>query len=603
MSCLRALQLIFGSTSVLAAQSPIVDPVVQQAYVKASNPDVQDNFSRHALAISGDTIVIGSLFEDSNAVGVDGDESNDSANNAGAAYVFVRQGTTWIQQAYLKASNPEVSDLFGAAVAISGDTIAVAATGEAGSSPGVNGDQSDNSLGDAGAVYVFVRSGGSWAQQAYLKASNPAVNDRFGRSLALDGDTLVVGAPFEDSGSSGVDADQGDNSAGSAGAAYVFVRDATTWSQQAYLKASNAGAGDEFGLSVDIEGDTVVVGATDEDGSAGIDGPNDNTLGDSGAAYVFVRSGETWTQQAYLKASNRDSGDLFGRAVGVSGDTVCVGAPLEGSSATGIGGDELNNSAQFAGAVYVFERSGSAWSQQAYLKASNTDPEDIFGEALALDGEVLVVGARGEDSSARGVDGAQDADFDASGAGAAYAFVRESGVWSQGEYLKASNTQAADSFGEAVAVGGGTVVVGALGEDSNANRVNGSQGNNGLDGAGAAYVFALAGSGCPRARIPTLSGRPSFLTGFTVSCPGMTRPCSGPRMAIFGTCAPALVPVEPPIGCSSCTLGVLPAVGALSDSLVVCPGLPIGFTFCVQCGCIASTCIELSAHAEIVVVL
>ncbi len=177
------------------------------------------------------------------------------------------------------------------------------------------------------------------AQQAYVKMNNPGTlgsGDQFGYSVAVSGDTVVVGAYFEASSTTGINSTPNESASG-AGAAYVFVRSGTTWSQQAYLKASQVTAGDNFGVSVAVSGDTVVVGATGEDSSTtGINStPNESASG-AGAAYVFVRSGTTWSQQAYLKASQVTASDQFGVSVAVSGDTVVVGANLEDSSTTGI---------------------------------------------------------------------------------------------------------------------------------------------------------------------------------------------------------------------------------------------------------------------------
>ncbi|MEZ5978865.1 MAG: FG-GAP repeat protein [Planctomycetota bacterium] len=171
-------------------------PAQDWTYFKASAPDANDFFG-YRVAMSGDTLVVGAQAESSSATGVDGDRSDDGAAGSGAAYVFVRSGTTWAQQAYLKASNTDVFDRFGYAVAISGDTVVVGAPNEDSAATGVDGDQSDDSAASAGAVYVFVRSGSVWSQQAYLKASNTDASDRFGQVVAIDGDTLVVGAPFE----------------------------------------------------------------------------------------------------------------------------------------------------------------------------------------------------------------------------------------------------------------------------------------------------------------------------------------------------------------------------------------------------------------------
>ncbi len=394
----------------------------QQAYLQASNTEGNDQFGI-AVALSGDTLVVGARYEASSATGVNGNEADNSAHNAGAAYVFVRSGGVWSQQAYLKASNTGAEDEFGRAVAISGDTLVVGASLEDSSATGVNGNEADNSAFNAGAVYIFVRSGTVWSQQAYLKASNTGAEDHFGDEAALSGDTLVVGADGEASSATGVNGNEADNSAFLAGAAYVFVRSGTVWSQQAYLKASNTEAGDSFGSALALSGDTLVAATIAEDSSAaGVNGNQaDNSAFLAGAAYVFVRAGTVWSQQAYLKASNPASGDYFGRAVALSGDTLIVGASDEDSSATGVNGDQTDNSAFSSGAVYIFVRSGTVWSQQAYLKASNPGMWDFFGQSVAISGEVLVVGAPGEDSSATGVNGNQ-ADNSAYYAGAAYTF-------------------------------------------------------------------------------------------------------------------------------------------------------------------------------------
>jgi hypothetical protein len=477
--------------------------VRQQAYLKASNTDGNDDFGI-SVAIFGDTLVVGARGEASNATGNSGDQDNNSTFQAGVVYVFTRNGTVWSQQAYLKASNTDRYDRFGSSVAISGDTLVVGAEFEESSATGVNGDQSDNSAEQAGAAYVFTRNGTVWNQQAYLKASNTDSLDHFGMSVAISGDTLVVGAEFEESNATGVNGDQSDNSAGIAGAAYVFTRNGTVWNQQAYLKASNTDSLDHFGLSVAISDDTVVVGAVGEDSSAtGVNGEQeDESLEQAGAAYVFTRSGTTWSQQAYLKASNTNVVDGFGDSVAISGNTVVVGALGEDSKATGVNGDQSDNSAEQAGAAYVFTRNGTVWNQQAYLKASNTDKasntENIvfFGHPVAIFGDTLVVGARGEDSSATGVNGDQS-DNSAEQAGAAYVFIRNGTVWNQQAYLKASNTDSLDHFGEAVTISGDTVVVGAVGEDSSATGVNGDQEDESSEQAGAVYVFHDISSGQP----------------------------------------------------------------------------------------------------------
>ncbi|NDD64580.1 MAG: hypothetical protein EBZ36_11500 [Acidobacteria bacterium] len=401
---------------------------------------------------------------------------------------------TIAQYAYLKASNTGAADYFGNVLAISGETVIVGAPSEDSNATGVNGDQTSNGALASGAAYVFVRSNGSWSQQAYLKASNTGANDEFGISVAISGETVVVGAIAESSNATGVNGNQSDNSAFRAGAAYVFVRNGTTWSQQAYLKASNTGIAYRFGISVSISGETLVVGSDTESSSAtGVNGNQASTgAPGAGAAYVFVRNNGSWSQQAYLKASNTDANDNFAWSVGISGETIVVTALYEASNATGVNGNQSDNSAPIAGAAYVFVRSGTTWSQQAYLKASNTESVDIFGISVGISGETIVVGARAEDSNATGVNGNQ-ADNSASDSGAAYVFVRNGGSWSQQAYLKASNTDADDSFGTYVAVSGDMVVVGAPKEDSNATGVNGSQAGGATD-SGAAYLFVRSGT-------------------------------------------------------------------------------------------------------------
>jgi len=447
-------------------------------------------------------LAVGATSEDSNATGIGGDQTNNSANDAGAVYVYVRNGGVWTHQAYIKASNTDADDHFGYSVALSddGNTLAVGTHTEDSNATGIGGDQTNNSAADAGAVYVFTRSGAVWSQEAYVKASNTDVSDWFGFSVALsgDGNTLAVGAKREDSTAIGIDGNQANNSALAAGAVYVYVRSGAVWSQQAYVKASNTAASDGFGHSVALSGDgsTLAVGAHTEDSNAtGVGGDQtDNSAANSGAVYVFARSGAVWSQQAYVKASNSGWGDWFGWSVALSadGNTLAVGAYQEDSNAKGIDGDQADNSFPDAGAVYVFTRSGAVWSQQAYVKASNTDVDDIFGWSVALsgDGTTLAVGATHEDSNATGIGGNQT-DNSAAEAGSVYVFTRSGAVWSQQAYVKATNTEVGDFFGIHVALSADrtTLAVGAYLEDSNATGVGGDQTNNSASSAGAVYVY------------------------------------------------------------------------------------------------------------------
>jgi hypothetical protein len=347
----------------------------------------------------------------------------------------------------------------------------------------------------------------------YVKASNPGANDQFGFSVAVsgDGNTLAVGAPNEGSALTGVSAGSMDeatagNAAANSGAVYVFARIAGVWQQQAYVKASNTGTNDAFGIAVALsdDGNTLAVGARFESsGTTGINSVPDESQPFSGAAYVYVRSAGTWSQQAYVKASNPGVFYMFGSSVALNGDgnTLAVGAPFESSSTTGIN-SAPDTLASAAGAVYVFARSAGSWSQQAYVKASNTEASDLFGSVVALssDGNTLASGAPGEDSALTGVmPGSVDetASGDASpGSGAVYVYGRSAGTWVQSAYVKASNTGNGDQFGSAVALSGdgNTLAVGAPLEDSGlagvtVGAVDDVTAGNGAVDSGAAYVY------------------------------------------------------------------------------------------------------------------
>ncbi|MBL1277087.1 MAG: FG-GAP repeat protein [Ectothiorhodospiraceae bacterium] len=495
-------------------------------YVKASNTGEYDSFGT-TVALSGDgnTLAVGVQKEDSNATGISTDgtgEGDNSASEAGAVYVFSRSGGSWVQQAYIKASNTETSDGFGTSVALSGDgnTLAVGAAEEDSNATGISTDgtgEDDNSgRGAAGAVYVFSRSGGSWVQQAYVKASNAGQEDLFGSSVALssDGNTLAVGAQQEDSNATGISTDgTGENNdlSFNSGAVYVFSRSGGSWVQQAYVKSSNAGSRDWFGTSVALssDGNTLAVGVQKEDSNAtGIStdgtGEGDNSAYEAGAVYVFIHNGSSWFQQAYVKASNTETDDYFGISVALSGDgkTLAVGAAEEDSNATGISTDgtgEDDNSVKGTGAVYVFNRSGGSWVQQAYVKASNAERGDEFGSSVSLssDGNTLAVGTDREYSNATGISTDETGEDDNSAilAGAVYVFSRNAGSWVQQAYVKASNAEAYDLFGTSVGLSGdgNTLAVGALGEGSYAIGVTTGAdavgADNSASNAGAVYLY------------------------------------------------------------------------------------------------------------------
>ena len=477
-------------------------------YLKASNTDSGDKFG-YALSLSGDgnTLAVGAPGENSNATGIDGNQTDNSQTDAGAVYIFTRDGTDWVEQAYLKASNAEANDEFGRSVSLSndGNTLAVGAYKEDSSTIGINNNDADNTASGAGAAYVFTREDTVWSQQAYIKASNTDANDAFGFSLSLsgDGDTLAVGATDENSNATGIDGSEANNTAINAGAVYVFTRNNNIWLQEAYIKASNTGADDRFGYSVSLNnnGNTLAVSALLESSNAtGIGGNQaDNSVMNAGAVYVFTRGGlmtTGWSQQAYIKASNT-AGSLFGASVSLNdaGNLLAVGAYWEDSIATGIDGNQTNTSAPDAGAAYIFSLGSGlsfSWSQQAYIKASNTDADDNFGWSVSLsgDGSTLAVGATAEDSPSRGIDGNENTNFSSS-SGAAYLFTTDGTTWSQSAYVKASNVDSTDLFGSSVSLStdGNTLVVGAHGENGNATGFDGDQLDNSEIASGAVYIY------------------------------------------------------------------------------------------------------------------
>jgi len=452
---------------------------------------------------------------------------------------------------YLKVSKPAEDDrlgigdsLHGVTISLSNDgtTLAISAPYEDSATTGVNGNGTDWSAGDAGAVYVFVRRAGGWTQQAYIKASNTEAFDKFGFSIALsgDGNTLAVAATFEDSAARGVNGSQANNLAKESGAVYVFIRTGEMWSQQAYVKASNTDEGDQFGWSLALsdDGTMLAVGAPTEGSAAtGVNGDHtDNTAPGSGAAYVFVRQATKWSQQAYLKASNAQAGDLFGFCLASSGDgsTLAICAYDEDGGSRGINGIQ-DNSATGSGAAYVFTRRGAAWSQDAYVKASNTKKEDksggdAFGSSIALsgDGNTLGIGAADEDGLSPGIDGDQSAPQNPEGAaGALFVFARIAGNWAQQAYVKPSNIQATDQFAVRLAFShdGNVLVAGApfqggggRGRDSDATDFSAPE-------SGAVYVFTRTGEKWSQhayIKAPNADDYDQFGGGVSLSADGKT---------------------------------------------------------------------------------
>ncbi len=388
-----------------------IDPVigVEQAKLLASDGAANDKLGT-VVALSGDTAIVGAY----------------NSNGAqGSAYVFVRNGTTWIQQQKLTASDGAMGDWFGGSVALSGDTVLVGAYRD---DFGTNTDQ--------GSAYVFTRTNGVWTEQQKLAATDGAGDDLFGESVALSGDTALMGSQHDD--------DNGSDS----GSAYVFVRNGTTWTQQAKLTAADGAANDYFGRSVALSGDTALVGAAFDDVGA-----NSN----QGSAYVFSRTGTVWTQQQKLNAADGAAGDDFGDSVALMADTALVGATLDDVGAN------INQ-----GSVYVFFLSGTVWTEQQKLTATGGATNDFWGGSLGLSGDTALVGMYTYDVGAN------------ANQGAVCVFTRSGGIWTEQPKIIAADGAANDSFGLGVAISGDMALVGAYSDDNGANTDQGS-----------AYMFIL----------------------------------------------------------------------------------------------------------------
>jgi len=311
----------------------------QQAKILASDGASFDEFG-YSVSLDGDTALIGAPDDDNNGT-------------LGSAYVFIRTGTTWTQQAKLLPSDGSNYDMFGCCVSLSGDSALIGAYLD-----------DDNGV-ESGSAYVFTRTGTTWTQQAKLLASDGAANDCFGLFVSLDGDTALIGAIY------------GDGNEIDSGSAYVFTRTGTTWIQEAKLLASDGTINDFFGGSVSLSGDTALIGAMKDD---------DNGAG-SGSAYAFTRTGTTWTQEAKLLASDGSVEDYFGNLVSLDGDTALIGAFWD------------DDNGDYSGSAYVFTRTGTTWTQQQKLLASDGAAEDDFGNLISLDGDTALIGAMWDDDN------------------------------------------------------------------------------------------------------------------------------------------------------------------------------------------------------------
>lgn len=435
-------------------------------YFKASNQGGSFG-SSIALSADGQVLAIGVPGDDSAAIGINGNPDNALASNSGAVYVFVRGASGWTRQAYVKPDNTTAGDRFGEKLSLSahGDHLAVAV-------PQHNGAD--------GAVVLFERIGTTWSQIAELVPPVPGEARRLGQTLALsaDGSTLVV-------------ADNGNSGWNWLPEVYVYTRGPGGWSTtretlpqaETAVPLSNSYAG---AVTVSGDGNAVAVAARSQD----VDPATTNA---PGAVYVFTRNAGGWSVQARLTASNAGNLDDFGWSLALSadGDTLAVGARNEDSPSSGVNGTEGNGLLN-SGAVYVFARAGNGWSQQAYIKASNPGEFDNFGHAVALsaDGSALAVTAIDEDSADPGL-GGSGADNARANSGAAYLYRRSAAGWRQSAFLKASQPDTFDRFGESVALSGDglTLAVGSANEASASTGIGGDAGDNSNPGSGAVYLY------------------------------------------------------------------------------------------------------------------
>ena len=409
----------------------------------------------NSVAVDGGTIVVGAPGD---AAGV------------GAAYVFTRSASTWTQVAKLTASDGAAGDGFGWSVAIDGDTLVVGAPLST-----VDG------AAFRGAAYVFTGAGASWTQASKLIASDGALADSLGFAVAIDGDAIVVGAPFE-----------GTDSVPQRGAAYVFARSGSgsgVRSEAAKLMAGDGAASDLFASSVAIDGGTIVIGAFLSNSG-------------QGSAYVFTAAGASWTQSAKLTASDGAAGDFFG-TVDIDGDTIVVGAS----------GDSAG-----AGSVYVFTGGGASWPQTGRLTATDGVSGDELGSYVAIDGATIVAGARFDDGPN-------------TDQGSLYTFARTGpAVRTQTGKLVDSNGGAGDWLGASAAIDGTTIVGGAPRDDVGESNAQGSAVVFFADNQPPVAVddgYSVIGGGVLNVPAPGVLGNDSDPDGDPLTAQLVTPPASG----------------------------------------------------------------------------
>ncbi len=384
----------------LTCRNELPQCLMQQKLTASADASAEDKFGV-TVSLSGNVAVVGALW--------DGCASGSS--KCGSAYVFRFDGTCWIEEQKLIASDAAAFDMFGTSVSVSGDTVIV-------------GARRDNcAVGIyCGAAYVFRFNGTSWDQKQKLTASDAAAFDMFGTSVSVSGDTVIVGARRDDC-AAGV----------SCGSAYVFRFNGAAWDQEQRLTASDAAAYDIFGNSVSVSGNTAVVGAKQDACAAGVS---------CGSAYVFRFNGTSWNQEQKLTASDVAAIDFFGVSVSVSGDTAIVGAFFDDCAA-----------GENCGSAYVFRFNGTSWHEEQKLAASDAAEGDRFGYSVSVSGDTAAIGAASDDCAA-GAD-----------CGSAYVFRFDGTSWVEERKLTAADAEPGDAFGWSISVSGETAVVGAFRND------------------------------------------------------------------------------------------------------------------------------------------
>ena len=407
-------KIVINSTieqSTISLQPAKYNPRSYEVGITASDAATSDYFGYFvAISADGNTAIVGAFAEDPSAI-----------SNAGSAYIFVRDGTTWTQQQKIWANDAGANDLFGSSGSISAD----------GNTAIVGAPEDDVSGTNSGSAYIFVRDGTTWTQQQKIWANDADATDLFGTavSISADGNTVTVGAIHEDA--SGTDS----------GSIYIFVRIGTAWTQQQKIWANDASSYIRLGgsISISADGNTIIVGIR-----------SDGTYW-SGSAYIFVRDGETWAQQQKILADDTGPADNFGYSVAINydGSTAVVCAVFGAAP-----------SISDCGSAYIFVKDGVTWTQQQKIFTDNPIWNDQFGSSVAIspDGNTVVVGARNKNVSGISM-------------GSVYTFCRNGTTWTQQQHIIASDGQSTNSFGNSVAISsGGTIIAGANKKNTNTGK-------------------------------------------------------------------------------------------------------------------------------------